>query len=563
VKALKHYALEYPLRFTVVGAVSMVFISGVLVLASLQGWPKQIFRFMESVQQELPIDTDVAGWASFDRDSYAVGEIIKYRVRVLYRNDKIVPDLEQFERSLSFTPIEKRESVKTRGKNADNVNDYTLEYSLQGVDVLSGTMYHLDPVVLFYKQADSTTRELQSIRIETPSVFFTESYPGDVAKIPLKAMKRQINEAYQLRRGLMTASGSILFALVIFVLWRYGRRRSQQELTETEKIWQEFRAINAVTLNNREYLFKCEKIITRLFLARAGLNPAAFWLCKNPSEAYWKDLVIRLRQILDKIYCPSGLSHEDVDEVTRRLNDTFSETVAEDKLILEAAPSFIVRLKQQPRILVLSSTCFGLGVIMFSLVSFPGIWLSSEVVNYNDLIEVLTEAPLIEESVPFIALSEQSDKNKIKAAALYNAGTIKAHLKPSSSPPLQELELLEIVFQPDKSLESYIENEASLEMFFASAGWLRSAKQNLQDAVRADPYDEDIIRNLELVSKRYAAVMAAINSLFAAAQATPDNSVKSKLETMVDVLNLEWPEDVEEKDKEDKKSPTYKISEKF
>jgi hypothetical protein len=44
----------------------------------------------------------------------------------------------------------------------------------------------------------------------------------------------------------------------------------------------------------------------------------------------------------------------------------------------------------------------------------------------------------------------------------------------------------------------------------------------------------------------------------------PDNlDVKTKMEMMVDVLNLEWPEEVEEKQEDESTNPTYKISERF
>ncbi len=561
-KDLKHTVQASPLQLTVLVALIIVFISGALIVASWQGWPRQIFGFTEASHQGLTEGMDIAGWASFDRDSYVVGAPIKYRVRILYRGDQVVPDLDQFVRSLSFSPIEKRESVVTQTTFTEDVNEYTLEYILQGVDVAPHTTYQLDPVVLFYKRADASVRELQSLRIQTPTVFFTEYYPSDVSKIPLKGLKGQINDAYGLRQGVMGACGALLLALSLFIVWRYGRKRTQQELSETEKLWQEFHAVDGASLGYRHYLLKCEKIITRLFQSRASLSPGAFWLGRDPEAGYWKDLTIKVRQVLNKIYRPSELGQTDVDQISGVLNATFATIVAEDRLKREAEPSFINRLKQQPKILVTSVICLGLAVFMFSLVAQPGLWLSPDLIYYNDTVKVLSSAPLIEESVPLAELGKQSEDEIIKAAAFYNAGTIKAHIRPSTEPALQEQELLEVVFQPELQLDSYIDNEASLAMLFASAGWLREAKEHLQEAVRFAPYDDDVIRNLELASKRHAAVVAAINSIFQS-QGPVDMKGKSKLEIMVDVLNLEWPEETEEKEEEDKKSQTHKISERF
>ena len=559
----KHYIQGHPLQFTLLAAFITVLLSALLVFASLQGWPRQVFQFTQEPPRELPEGTDIAGWAWFDRDSYVAGEPIKYRARVVYRSDRVVPDFNQFVRSVSFLPIEKREYVETHRGITGSLGEYTLDYILQGVDVAPHTTYQLDPAVLFYKRADSTARELLSLHISAPPVFFTQRYPGDVSKIPLKELKGEINGAYRLRQAVIGTGGTVLLGLGLFVLWRHGRRRKTQELSETERLWQEFHEIDKSSLDPRNYLLKCEKIITRIFQARAGLSPVAFWLHKEPDEEFWKNLATKIRQILDKSYRPSDLAQEDADNVADILNDTFSKIVFEDRLKREAEPSLIIRLKQQPRILAIGSTCFGLAIVMFSLAVLPELWLSPDLVHYNNTVRTLSPSPVIEEAEPLVELGSQSEDAIIKAAAYYNAGTIKGHIKPSGDPPMREQELLEVVFLPEVSLDAYIDNEESVEMLFASAGWLREAKDNLQDAVRADPYDEDIIRNLELISKRHAAVVAAINSLFADMNSAADMKTKSKLETMVDVLNLEWPEEVENKEEEDKKAPTYKISERF
>jgi hypothetical protein len=192
------------------------------------------------------------------------------------------------------------------------------------------------------------------------------------------------------------------------------------------------------------------------------------------------------------------------------------------------------------------------------------IWVSPELLEYNFLVTNLSSPePVLNESVPFEELSKETNNSLIKIASLYNAATINGLLKPSTTPPMKEEELLEVVFREDLSLEQYLDNDSSVEMLFLSAGWLLRGKQLLQEAVRLDPSDQDIILNLELITKRHHAVIATINSLFEAMQ-MPDNlDVKTKMEMMVDVLNLEWPEEVEEKQEDESTNPTYKISERF
>ncbi|MGK0297984.1 MAG: hypothetical protein ACI9XC_001602 [Gammaproteobacteria bacterium] len=564
--ALKKLIHNRPIEFTVLVSLFTVLLSGIFVFASMKGLPTQIFQFTRVPPQELPEGVDIAGWASFDRDSYLVGESITYRVRILFRADKVEPDLDQFVRSVSFSPIEKGESLVNTRTVAPNVNEYTMEYLLQGVNVEPHTTYNLDPVVLFYKAPSASVRELQSIRIPTPSIYFSEYYPQDVSTVPLKELKAEMNDSYWLRQLLLGSSGLILFSLSLFILWRFGRKRKKKELSETEILWQEFQEIKQIKLGLREYLLNCEKIVTRLLQSRADLSATAFWVGSDPEEEYWKNFTMKFRQVFFKIYRPSILQQEDAEQATNILNETFSEVVAEDLLNREKELSFIKRIAQQPNKLTTSGICFILAVMMFTLSALPDLWLSPDLVNYNNTVTSLSNAtPLIEESNFFVELGEHSENSVIKAAALYNAGTIKAHMKPSINPPMKEQELLELVFQPDITLDSYIDNEASLEMFFASAGWLLEGKHHLQDAVRANPSDEDIIRNLELITKRHNAVVATIRRLFDSMQDLGDLKVKSKLETMIDVLNQEWPDEVVKKEdgEEEKNNPTYKVSEHF
>ena len=555
---------DHALKLGFGAALVTLLISGALIVVSIQGLPEQMLKFTAAVQQDLPDGVDIAGWASFDRDSYVVGEPIGYKVRILYRDDRIVPDLDQFVRSVSFLPIEKRENVQNFDSLAGNVSEYTLEYVLQGVDVRPNSSYELDPAVLFYRTVGAVERALQSIQIPTPSVFFTEYYPQDVSAVPLLPLKKEFDDSYWLRVGVTGICGVIFISLCILLLWRFGRRREITELSVPEVIWHEFRNLEKSTLDKREYLLACEKLVIRLLESCAGLSPRAFWLGKDPDGEFWKNFSAQMRQEFFNNYRPWRATQVNIEHVTSMLDKTFASIVEEDLLNREKEPSFINRITQQRDVLATSGICLALGIAMFVLAGFPNLWVSRDLLDYNSAVTSLSAAiPIIEESAPFAELGEQSEIEAIKAAALYNAGTIRAHIKPSNNPAMQEKELLEVVFQEQLSLDTYIEDEESAEIFFASAGWLQEGKQYLQEAVRINPHDDDTIRNLELVSKRHAAVVAAIRSLFESLQGKNELKVSSKLETLVDVLNPEWPDEVEEQEEEEHYTRTYKISERF
>ena len=536
-----------------------------LLLSSLTGRPASLFGFIQGPEETLPEGRDIAGWASFDRDSYLMGEEIRYRARVLYRPDRVVPDLGQFLQSISFAPVEKRHSTTRIDDLGGGISEYRLEYVLQGVDVRPGAGYQPDPVVLFYRSADPAVRELQSLRIPTPGIYFNEYYPRDVAEVPLKPLKREVRDAYRLRQGVMLASGGILLTLALALLWRHGRRRRERELSRVELLWREFHAIDRGSLSAREYLLACEHIATRLLDARAGLSPAAFWRRRHAADAQWDVIAEELRRLLERIYARGALEEEAADRFTAVLEQTFAAVVAEDVLRREMEPTPWKRLARQPRVVAAAAGCATLALAMFVLGAFPGLWFSPELERYNEAVAGLSAGvPLLAEADVFEDLADTVENPLVQAAAWYNAGTVRARLKPADNPPLGEGEILEMVFREEAALDHYLEDEEAVEMFFASAGWLKQARQNLQDAARLEPGDGDILRNLELVSKRHEAVVAAIQAMFEGMKGQGDQNARTKLETMVDVLNPDWPEEVEEREEEeDRGRSTYKISEHF
>jgi len=276
--------------------------------------------------------------------------------------------------------------------------------------------------------------------------------------------------------------------------------------------------------------------------------------------------VVKVRNCLLNSYRKSKSTLDQTSEVLSDLENILSGIVAEDRLKLEQEPDLFKRLIMQPRALFSGVTLIFLAITIVLVTSVSNLGIPSELIKYNQIVKTLSSnIPIIDESSPLEELGKEAERPFVKSASLYNAGTIRGHIKPSEYPPLQESELLEVVFQDDVSVDQYLDDPEDAEMLFQSAGWLLKGKTNLQDAVRASPDDINVIQNLELISKRYNAVAAAINRLFEQMQGNADIKMKSKLETMVDVLNKEWPDVIknEDEDEKDKNTPTYKVSEQF
>ena len=560
--------------FAALAAAGAVLAGGLVVGSSMMGWPSQLFRFTQAPPEALPEGTDIAGWASFDRDSYFIGETIRYRARILYRRDRIVPNLDTFMRSLPFFPFEKRQGFEsTRGLDGD-IEEYRLDYLLHGVKVEPPRTYQLDPAVVFYQPKTASAGQLQSIRIPTPAIHITEYYPRDISAIPLLALKGTIHDPARLRQWLIGVSGGILLAFAGFLPWWFARRRRADELSEPERLWREFHDIDRAALDARAYLPRCERIFSRLLQTRTRTGPRSLWAGDYPEDAFWQDAAARAHRGLRDLYRRSGLSEDDERRISGLLDldAIFSSIVAEDRLRREKEPSFAARLRRQPRVLAAAGFCLAVAALMFALAARPGVWLSPDVARYNKAVAASSgDLPLIEDAFAMSALGNRVEDGTIKAAALYNAGTALAHLRESRDTPLREQELFEALFNEKASLAAYLDTPEEVELFLKSEKWLRQAERHLQEAARADLGDEDIRRNLELVIKRHRAVLGALRALFeagrgggAARKGAKGIKLKdSQRKAIVDVLNMKWPDKFRDEKGEGKKDTGYGVSEHY
>jgi hypothetical protein len=551
---------ERPFPSVVVAALVFVSLAGLVVAASMLGWPARLFQVQNATSQVLPADADIAGWASADRDSYFVGDTIKYQVRVLYRDSRINPDFNMFERSASFPPFEKREVRESEQVVFDDVKAFTLDLVLQAVEVVPDTTYRLDPIVVYYSPQGKPATALQSLRITPQSIHVTSYYPQDVSATPLRPLKDAIDDWSGPRQAVLATSGGVLLALSGFLLWRFGRKRRTAELSEPERLWREFHALAPASLGHRAYLLSCERIFTRLLHWRTGISPGTFWAGTTPGDDAWKEYSARARQLLNKSYRPEGPAAGDVERFSALLNEALSSVVAEERLKREEEPSPFNRILQQPGVLATSATSAAVAILILTLAAQPGRWLSPDVLRYNEAVRAaVAEETIPDRSSEFSKVGEQAGIGTVKAAALYNAGTIRARLGASSTAPFGEMELLHAVFQKEEPIHVFLDDQDSIDMLLNSAVLLRQAERDLKTAVRADPHDEDTRRNLELVIKRRRAVLAAIKQLFSE---DASELKQAQRDTAVDVLKTDMPDEFKEED-ESKRNKNYRIFEKF
>lgn len=565
---------KHPGVFLTMLALIFIGAAGLVVLASMLGWPRQIFQFEQPTPEELPAEDDIAGWVSFDRDSYSVGETVTYRVRVLYRDELVDPDLDSFRRSVGFAPFERREVSERQRTMAEGVKEYVVEYVLQGVSVEPHSTYQLNPLVIYYSSSRTAGGELQSLRIQPPPIHISGYYPRDVSRIPLQGLKGEIRDPTRVRQALMGVSGGLILTLAILLLWRSGRKRRQVELSEPERLWQDFHELNRASLDNRAYLLSCEKIFTHLLQSGSQVSPVRFWSGTEPEDTIWRDAAARARVLFSQIYRPSMPTDEDAERITALLDEMFTSMVMEKRLQREKQPSVFSRLLQQPDVLAKSGIFVVLAALMLILAAQPALWFSPGLARYNEAVRLVKdETTRMEGTFELSDLGEQVEDGAIRAAALYNSATITANLGLSTDTEASQEELLAALFQEDHSLVMMFheldegQRLEILEMLSRRAESLRRAEVDLKTAVRANPYDQDIRRNLEIVIKNRKAVLDAVAEFFA----YRDGQIELRegfevgddlLEAFIDLMKeMEMPEEYAEDAGKDDKG--YHILERF
>ncbi|NNE37923.1 MAG: hypothetical protein HKN08_06415, partial [Gammaproteobacteria bacterium] len=381
----------------------LVLLCAIMVLSSLRGEPESWYPFAEVSQSNLRDDELIRGWATLDKDSLLIGDILRYRIRLLWRNDRLSPDTETFKGGIGFFPLNRMDVTDNTRRFAGNISEYNLEFTLQAVDVDLAQSYILSPPTVYFTENDKDTGELQTYRITAPQIHIGEFYPQNVSRIPLLSIKGSIDDPVGLRSTILGISGLALIFLAAWLLWLFGRVRRVETLSEPERLWKDFQQIKSKDLQPRDYLSECELIFTDLIMYKLEMNPADFWSGKLSDDSQWDEIVNNGRQIFYQGYLKKEPESTLLDQITELLDELFSRLVEEEKLKVEILPSWPARLARQP---ILTSFCTAVSIIAVVVIALSfnsNSWGSAEVREYNRIVEVLTGDGLVEDKYEEIA----------------------------------------------------------------------------------------------------------------------------------------------------------------
>jgi hypothetical protein len=120
---------------TITSAMVLIFFALLITVLSIVGKPDRLFPFIDSSHEGLADGEKIKGWAKFDKDSYLIGEIARYTVRLHWDSAKLSPDIETFKNGIGFFPFNRREIYEQQRVIEGNIHEYILEITLQAVDV--------------------------------------------------------------------------------------------------------------------------------------------------------------------------------------------------------------------------------------------------------------------------------------------------------------------------------------------------------------------------------------------------------------------------------------------
>ena len=541
-----------PLLSVVLAALAVLVLSILIIQASVRGTGPGEFGFTKGRPAVLSPEADIAGELDFDKGSYLPGDLVRCRIRILWRKEFVTPDFESFQSSISLFPLDHRSNSVSERSLSGGVREYVADFMLQAVNVDATESYLLATAAVYYTSTRFESGELRVLRINPPRLQVGELYPQDISDIPLQGLKPGIDEPTLLRQWLMVIFGAVLIGLAMYLLRRYGRKRPAAMLSEAERLWHKFNGLDPGAANKRQLMLNGERIFVRALFLRTGIDSTGFWSGSAADDSDMQKSIDDARILFSRSYQPEEPDGEDIDRIMSLVREMLAPLVAEDELKRELEPSFATRLRRVPVVLATSAFLVVSATAMFALAAKPSAWLSSDVLRYNNAAAMLGNDETLERGyAEFSALAQDAEDEMVKSASLYNTATLITDPRISGQPPLQQRELLTAIFLPGITLDQLLhalEVDAEFELLGILSDTARryvQAEAEMKAAVRIRPNDPDIRRNLEILGKVRRALANTLARLINDGEQS-SGRVEMMQQTIIDLrrlMELDMPED--------------------
>ncbi len=556
------------LKFGLPAGLLLAAVTSVVVPVSTGKVP---FAFQDATAFALGDEQNIAARIYLDRPSYHRGDIVAYRFELLWRDALVRPDIEAFQQAISFYPFDRRSDTASESQVAGGIRQFSADFALQPVDVVTSRSYQLDTVTVFYTEAVDGHSEVRALRSNPPPIYLGSFYPADVSAIPTRSTKPRLNDASTLRAGLLAMFGLLLLVLCAALLWERCRRRPEAELSSAERLWHDVEALRRSGLRNRAYLIELEQRFVAALDLRAGLGATDLWSGRQNAPGEWRELLAEACAVYAAAYQADepeaetfGLGEELIDRLLEPL-------VEAGRLRREREERPIERLRQLPRVQAAAIGLVLAAVLSLTFAVAPSSWLAEDITAYNAAVKLLEESADPQAALDaFLVLADRADEPRVRAASLYNSGTLLGDFRLMRLSRSQYENFLHAVFLPEVTLGRLLhdmELDAEFELVTLLNDITRryvQAEAALKAAVRADPLNADARRNLEIFAKIRGAIARSLDSLVRQGE-EGDGSEQMLSQTVIDLkmlMDSELPEEFARED-EGKDDRDYYIMERF
>ena len=187
-------------------------------------------------------------------------------------------------------------------------------------------------------------------------------------------------------------------------------------------------------------------------------------------------------------------------------------------------------------------------------------WLAAEVRNYNRTVDLINASHAYDEELllELQSFAATAAIPKIRAAAFYNSGTTRARNSFADRDPAVQARILDLVFQAETAedlMQTLLLSEMSpseedvVKMMIAAAENLLQAELDLQAATRGLRASDDVLRNLELVTRWRHAILTRLlqlRELFSTKPGEAGDEEISSDQGVVDIINAKIPEEYDD-----------------
>ncbi len=428
-----------------------------------------------------------------------VGEPFEYQIRVVYRQDKVIPDFRQLLRDVNFVPFEQKHKSRTNINEYsydENINEYFLSYSIVGVDVLPGNTYSFNDISIRYTQIESST--ISSISAQTSPVIIKRYYTDQALDIPLRDLKGTVEDNATVIHGLLITGLFLFFLLSGVLIICVIRKQNVNALSIAEQIQNRYMHVKQTVLNPRTKLIEYEKLILSIFRSYGSKTALGFWQSRILGEdSLWTQSGAAIKPALESAYSDSGPQEQDIQTIETNFDRVYigiEQQSTEEKAFLEQKLQGNIRqrIKNNRFNFMAGIMAAIIGFIFLYLSLNQHVWINQDAQIFNHWINSLPDKLLEEEkrhdlnNIDIEMLGHISDELRVlentqsdlyRSRYLYNYGTLATIIYKS------------ILLMPPRDQEEEVPEPPTFEFPLLL----------MANSVRFNPEDEDIRRNLEII----------------------------------------------------------------